>query len=175
MSVWDSRDAHHLIWLLWLALTSCHSRPVHVLCRERPRYRNLQLRVRQTIHPQQLQGGASNHQDCRGREALHTALWSSWRLAEALGVLDDSGDYDSMFSCFNQFEILHNLNNLIVCCALPQFISKIMHCECNEGILQDMLKLLHTATTNTKIRMKNIIITWRNISTKFFKVCKFAL
>ena len=74
-----------------LSSTRLYSRSVHVLRRERPRGGDLQLSVRQTIHPQQLQGGAAHHQDGGGGETLHSPLRGSGRLAEALGLLDDSG------------------------------------------------------------------------------------
>ena len=66
-------------------------RSVRVLRRESSRYRYLKLCLRPSVYPQQLQGGAPDHQDCGGGEALHTSLRGSRWLAQTLRVLDDSG------------------------------------------------------------------------------------
>ena len=106
-------------------------RSVHVLRRERPRCGHLQLGVRPAVHPQQLQGESSDHQDCGGGETLHSALWSSWRLAQAFGLLDDSGERNSLTHHFSvgQNYAAGNWANLFYWSVSTQFIMKLMHCD----------------------------------------------
>ena len=67
------------------------SRPVRLLRGESSRYRYLKLRVRPSVNPQQLQGGASHHQDGGGGETLHVTLRGSRWVAKTFRLLDDSG------------------------------------------------------------------------------------
>ena len=58
----------------------------------------LQLCVRASVRPQQLQGGPPHHQVCGGGEALPAALRVTRRLAQTQRLLDDSGEKFVVFS-----------------------------------------------------------------------------
>ena len=63
-----------------------------MFCEERMGDGDIELGVCARGHPEQLQGAATDHEDCGGGEALQATLRSSRWVAQTKHLLDDPGE-----------------------------------------------------------------------------------